>query len=130
MNFLDLVFGCRHEFGWPITLHDRCYQVCLRCGAEQDYRGPLAAKRKGETMQIHTIDCVQVPVEELEEAQARANGTGKVMYVGWDELLRLWTVSGDRSYMTRACREFVAVAPQHSGQTIEQLTSLVAEKGA
>jgi hypothetical protein len=36
---LSLMFGCKHEFGFPITLRGagRTCQVCLRCGAEYEY---------------------------------------------------------------------------------------------
>ncbi len=34
----QLLFGCSHEFGFPITRRGtRMYQVCVRCGAEYEY---------------------------------------------------------------------------------------------
>jgi len=36
---LELFFGCKHEFAFPVTDPDshRTYQVCLRCGVEYEY---------------------------------------------------------------------------------------------
>ena len=36
---LRLFFGCRHEFGFPVTDPEshRTYQVCVRCGLEYEY---------------------------------------------------------------------------------------------
>ena len=36
---LRLVFGCRHEFGFPVTDPEshRTYQVCVHCGVEYEY---------------------------------------------------------------------------------------------
>jgi hypothetical protein len=39
-NVVDILFGCSHEFGFPIQRKQggrRVYQVCLRCGAEFEY---------------------------------------------------------------------------------------------
>jgi hypothetical protein len=36
---LRLFFGCKHEFGFPVTHPEsrRTYQVCVRCGLEYEY---------------------------------------------------------------------------------------------
>lgn len=36
---LDLLFGCNHEFGFPMTRKGGglTYQVCVQCGAEFEY---------------------------------------------------------------------------------------------
>jgi len=36
---IELFFGCKHEFGFPVTNPgtQRTYQVCLRCGREYEY---------------------------------------------------------------------------------------------
>jgi hypothetical protein len=36
---LRLFFGCKHEFGFPVTDPEshRTYQVCVRCGREYEY---------------------------------------------------------------------------------------------
>jgi len=36
---LRLFFGCRHEFGFPVTDPEshRTYQVCVHCGLEYEY---------------------------------------------------------------------------------------------
>jgi hypothetical protein len=36
-TFLHYLFGCRHDFGWPLTIGGRTYRVCSRCGVERDY---------------------------------------------------------------------------------------------
>ena len=38
-------FGCPHALGWPITLNDRTYRVCSKCGAEFEYAGELLQRR-------------------------------------------------------------------------------------
>jgi len=36
---LRLFFGCKHEFGFPVTdtENHRTYQVCVHCGVEYEY---------------------------------------------------------------------------------------------
>ena len=36
---IDLLFGCKHQFGFPITRRSggTTYQVCVLCGAEFEY---------------------------------------------------------------------------------------------
>ena len=34
-------FGCPHALGWPITLNDRTYRVCSKCGARSPVSNPL-----------------------------------------------------------------------------------------
>jgi len=36
---LRLFFGCKHEFGFPVTDPEshRTYQVCVHCGLEYEY---------------------------------------------------------------------------------------------
>jgi len=36
---LRLFFGCKHEFGFPVTDPEShwTYQVCVRCGLEYEY---------------------------------------------------------------------------------------------
>lgn len=36
---LRLFFGCKHEFGFPVTDPEsyRTYQVCVRCGVQYEY---------------------------------------------------------------------------------------------
>ena len=38
-------FGCPHALGWPITLNDRTYRVCSKCGTEFEYAGELVQRR-------------------------------------------------------------------------------------
>ena len=39
LALLRLLFGCKHEFGFPVTDPGsyRTYQVCVRCGVEYEY---------------------------------------------------------------------------------------------
>ncbi len=38
-HVIKLLFGCKHQFGFPITRRGtrRTYQVCVCCGAEYEY---------------------------------------------------------------------------------------------
>lgn len=38
-RIVDLLFGCSHEFGFPLTKRGSrvTYRVCIRCGAEFEY---------------------------------------------------------------------------------------------
>jgi hypothetical protein len=41
---LQILFGCKHELGWPFSRKDKWpthYQVCRNCGKEFIYTGPL-----------------------------------------------------------------------------------------
>ncbi len=38
-HLLDALFGCRHQFSFPIKTKgsDTAYQVCSKCGKEYEY---------------------------------------------------------------------------------------------
>lgn len=47
-RLLSILFGCRHDLGWPRkSWNERktrfsYHQTCVICGAQVNYRGPLA----------------------------------------------------------------------------------------
>ncbi len=47
-HLLEALFGCKHEFGFPIRTErsDTAYQVCRKCGKEYEYDWGLM--RRGE----------------------------------------------------------------------------------
>ena len=57
LQLLNLLFGCRHDWGWPHSRRDALgtvtghYQCCVRCGEERDYLPPWVRARKPVVMQ-------------------------------------------------------------------------------
>ncbi len=47
-HVLGFLFGCRHEFGFPITRRGSrlMYQVCVHCGAEFEYDWTTMSRRE------------------------------------------------------------------------------------
>lgn len=77
-------------------------------------------------MTLRTIDGVIIPAAKEIEGQQVANDSRRVSYVGWDGFA--WVVTTDREYMVKFCREWVAFAPIHNGDTICKIEQLVARK--
>jgi hypothetical protein len=62
-SLYDVLFGCNHRFGFPITRRGThyTYQTCLRCGAEFEYDWKTMSR--GQSIRDTDKSCEGAPLD-------------------------------------------------------------------